>query len=92
MKDPLFPTGQIVMTRGAIATVNHAGVSPLVLLLRHVSGDWGDVHPEDAEANVEALAEGARLLSSYDLGPSGRLWIITEHDRSITTLLVPEES
>lgn len=87
----LFELGEVVITRGAMATLNHAGELPWGLLLRHQSGDWGEIHPEDAELNREALAEGMRVLSCYDLAPSGKVWIITESDRSLTTLLLPEE-
>jgi hypothetical protein len=58
---------------------------------RHSSGDWGDVGLEDWNANDEALALGARLLSAYQLETQGRLWIITEADRSATTILLPAE-
>ena len=58
---------------------------------RHASGDWGNVCSEDAEANEAAVAERARLLSSYTTGEGMRFWIITEADRSLTTVLLPEE-
>ena len=66
---------------------------PLVLpyVRRHALGDWGNVDAEDWSANEEALKAGARLLSAYDLGEGRRLWIITEADRSSTTVLLPEE-
>jgi len=75
-------------------------VNPFQLLGRHVRGDWGDVCPEDAQANEEALQEGARVLSAYVLSsPVGesetlapaKVWLITEADRSVTTILLPEE-
>jgi hypothetical protein len=58
---------------------------------RHVAGDWGDLSPADRAANGEALKKGDRLFSSYDLPGGGRVWIITEWDRSATTLLLPED-
>ena len=61
------------------------------LLQRHQHGDWGNVPPDDAEENIAAVVAGSRILSSYDLNASERLWIITEWDRSVTTLLLPEE-
>jgi hypothetical protein len=68
---------------------------PLTLVLpfvqRHASGDWGDVCAEDWNANDEALTLGARLFSAYELETHGRLWIITEADRSATTVLLPAE-
>ena len=62
----------------------------LALVKRHQRGDWGNLGPDDARANLEALAHGTRTLSAYEL-PSGKLWVITEADRSITTVLTPEE-
>ena len=67
-----------------------AGLSPDTLLTRHAAGDWGDVGAEDATENDLSLARGFRLLSSYRAGDA-RIWIITERDRSATTLLLPEE-
>jgi hypothetical protein len=61
------------------------------LLLRHQFGDWGSVPSEDADANREAIETGCRILSSYYLNPDERVWIITEADRSVTTLLLPDE-
>ena len=84
----LFPLGQIVMTRGAAETFS---VLQLIGCLgRHSLGDWGDLDEEDQATNAEALEYGFRLFSSYRL-PAGKLWIITEADRSVTTLLLPEE-
>jgi hypothetical protein len=68
---------------------------PMSLVLpyvrRHASGDWGDVSAEDRRANEDALTTGARLFSAYQLPAGRRLWIITEADRSVTTVLRPEE-
>jgi hypothetical protein len=86
---PLFPLGQVVMTHGADEAVGGLA-NAFDLLLRHVGGDWGDLDSEDIQANEDALSSGARLLSSYAL-PSGTVWIITEADRSITTILTPSE-
>lgn len=83
-----FPLGQIVATANALATLD-----PLVIvegLQRHAQGDWGNVCPEDAELNAEALQHGDRLLSAYGTGPH-KFWIITEADRSVTTILLPED-
>ena len=64
-------------------------VSPYVR--RHAWGDWGDVSPDDAQANERALEEGSRVFSAYALATGERLWIITEADRRSTTVLVPDE-
>jgi hypothetical protein len=62
------------------------------LFQRHAQGDWGDVCEEDWALNDLALADGdGRIFSSYELPESGKVWVITEADRSVTTLLLPEE-
>jgi hypothetical protein len=84
----LFPLGNIVATPGAIDAIN-----PLVMglcLMRHAQGDWGDLSEEDVAANNVAVRNGGRLLSAYGDGRA-RFWIITEWDRSVTTVLLPEE-
>jgi hypothetical protein len=58
---------------------------------RHAAGDWGDVNAEDWTANDQALTSGERLFSAYELGEGRRVWIITEADRSSTTVLLPDE-
>jgi hypothetical protein len=84
----LFELGEVVATRGALATFGVIGCA--VLLVRHASGDWGDLCAFDRRQNEQALKEGSRLFSSYDT-PTGRCWVITEADRSVTTVLLPEE-
>ena len=80
--------GQLVITANASLRLSTEEV--LTALRRHASGDWGDLCPEDAIANDEALHQGGRLLSAY--GESEfRFWIITEADRSVTTVLLPED-
>jgi hypothetical protein len=89
---PLFRLGQITATPGAAALLESTGTDVLDLLMRHVKGDFGDVSADDANANMAAVRHGGRILSSYRLGPVGEcLWIITEQDRSATTLLQPSE-
>ena len=83
--------GRIVATPGALAALETAGERPEQYLDRHSAGDWGTVPPEDAAANDVALTDGDRILSAYRTGLGARLWIITEWDRSVTTLLLPEE-
>ena len=64
---------------------------PVELLLRHVTGDWGDLEDEDKKENELSVREGFRILSSYNLETGAKVWIITEWDRSVTTVLLPEE-
>jgi hypothetical protein len=87
----LFPLGRIVATPGAIDLIRSAGEDLLPALLeRHRTGDWGDVPEEDARENEVAVRYGFRVLSSYRVAGE-RLWVITEADRSATTLLLPSE-
>lgn len=86
-----FPTGQIVATPGAIEALNEADQGILEFLLRHVTGDWGEIDREDAAENALALTEGFRIFSVYRTNKGVKLWLITEADRSITTLLLPAE-
>ena len=85
-----FPLGRILATPGALKLLRDVGKNPLCFLARHASGDWGDLDPHDRRENGLALKHGRRLLSSYPVG-EGRVWVITEADRSCTTLLLPEE-
>jgi hypothetical protein len=84
-----FRLGRLLGTPGALERVSNEEM--LRALGRHVSGDWGNVCSEDAEANEAAVNERARLLSSYATRDGVRFWIITEADRSLTTVLLPEE-
>jgi hypothetical protein len=79
------------MTVGAIDALQRAGQEPLMFLKRHQHGDWGELDPEDAAENVRSVKEGLRILSSYRLVNGEKLWLITEWDRSVSTLLLPEE-
>lgn len=89
---PRFRMGRPVITPAAQATLDAAGIEGVLLLARHIRGDWGQLSAEDLAANELALLTGKRLLSSYNL-PDGysKVWIITEADRSVTTILLPEE-
>lgn len=89
-----FDPGKLVMTRGVYALTletdtfaRHVQLS----VTRHLAGDWGDLCDEDRVANEQALAEGGRLFSSYTLEGDHKIWIITEWDRAVTTVLLPEE-
>ena len=82
-----FPLGQVAIT--ANASVRLSTEEVLTALRRHASGDWGDLCPKDTLANDTALLHGGRLLSVYGQGQR-RFWIITEADRSVTTVLLPD--
>jgi hypothetical protein len=96
-----FVLGRVVATPGALNLLREAHADPAILLWRHQSGDWGDVDASDRLHNDDSLERGLRVLSAYklQLPPSppqagnghATLWIITEADRSVTTLLLPEE-
>jgi hypothetical protein len=95
-----FELGQLCYTPGAHSLLQDHRISPFQLLARHVTGDWGDICEEDSRANEEALETDARVMSVYGLLPStqaieskavAKVWVITEADRSVTTLLLPEE-
>lgn len=99
---PLFSLGQVLTTPGAIEALaeaygNRWRIEARELLTRHQAGDWGDIAKGDEGANERSLEDGTRLLSVYrlrSLGPGQegtRVWIITEADRSATTILLPEE-
>ena len=85
-----FPLGRLVMTAG-IAEHVAQGLDILPYLGRHARGDWGELDAHDVQANNAALRDGYRLLSAYDTPQAGRIWIITESNRSVTTCLLPEE-
>jgi hypothetical protein len=87
--EPQFELGNIFTTPGADEMIADGLLADLYID-RHWRGDWGDIDEEDKEANEEAITHGDRLLSCFDT-PVGRLWIITEADRSTTTLMTPEE-
>ena len=91
---PLFFLGRVVATPGALTVLEETGADYLMLLSRHVRGDWGKVPPEDARENDRSVREGFRIISSYPLGDNevgAKVWIITEADRSSTCLLLPSE-
>jgi hypothetical protein len=88
----LFTLGQVVVTPGALAALEKAGQQPGDFLARHVSGDWGEVPPEDIKENEFSLKRGFRVLSAYRTSAGTKLWVITEADRSSTCILLPEEN
>ena len=86
-----FPFGILVATPGALDALERTGQSPLEFLSRHVSGDWGEVCEADKKENDFSVRNGFRFLSAYRLRDGTKIWIITEADRSATTILLPEE-
>lgn len=86
----LFSLGRVVATPGALQLLGAAGIDARQLLARHQSGDWGIVDAADRRENDFSVHRRLRILSSYPAG-DGRIWVITEADRSSTTLLLPEE-
>ncbi len=90
-KSPLFPLGQLVATPGALAALEKSGQGPQDFLSRHVHGDWGELCDEDRNENQLSLEQGLRLLSSYRTLANVKLYVITEANRAVTTILLPEE-
>jgi hypothetical protein len=86
----LFPSGKIVITDGAAAVLQESEAA-VSLIRRHLTGDWGEMDAHDRRMNREALRDGARVFSQYTLASGTRIWIITEADRSVTTILLPDE-
>ena len=86
-----FRPGRTVATPGALEAISEAGQDPTYFLDRHVMGDWGEIDPEDLGLNDQALVDGTRIFSVYRTLLGERIWIITEADRSATTVLLPEE-
>jgi hypothetical protein len=92
----LFDLGRIVATPGALEALQVAGQQPHEFLIRHLTGDWGDLDDEDQSLNDAALIDGGRLLSAYQTRKGERIWIITEAaddqgHRSSSTMLLPRE-
>ena len=85
---PAFSLGNIFITSGASDALNHSDV--LAVLGRHARGDWGDVCEEDKQANDGAVIDGERLLSAY-VCDATRVWVITEADRALTSILLAED-
>ena len=86
-----FALGQTFITPGAEEALQIAGQTATEFLRRHMSGDWGELSDEDVRENEFSLKQGLRLLSAYQTGKGQKLWIITEADRSATTILLPSE-
>ncbi len=87
----LFGLGALSATVAALDACAAGLTTPPQLFARHWCGDWGDINPDDAGLNEDAIRDGARVFSVYHLQGGGRVWIITEADRHATTLLLPDE-
>ena len=87
----LFNLGQVVATPGALEFFKRHSMTPMQFLQRHIRGDFGDLRQDDLDANNEAIWNGGRILSSYKINETDKIWIITEADRSSTCCLLPEE-
>ena len=87
---PFFPLGRVVATPGALKLLEEASEDPLCYLARDASGGWGEVDAQDRQENELSLKHGWRVLSSYLVGGKA-IWVITEADRSYTTILLPDE-
>ena len=86
-----FTLGRVVSTPGALKLLGVHKTTVASLLKRHVHGDWGDLDDEDVQTNNDAVGLGNRILSQYKFPLGEKVWVITESDRSATTLLLPEE-
>lgn len=86
-----FSLGRTFITPGALAALEESGQSPIEFLSRHQAGDWGEVCQEDKQENEFSLVHSFRLLSAYRTKTGTKLWVITEADRSATTILLPSE-
>jgi hypothetical protein len=87
----LFRLGRLCATNGAVDALTSAAADPIECVARHLAGDWGDVDPVDSAVNDRAVQLGERIISAYRLGNGEKIWIITEADRSATTILLPSE-
>ena len=88
---PKFSLGKLVATPGALEALTEAGQSPMEFVSRHLKGDWGECCEEDRQANEDALQNGERLFSVYRTAKGIKIWVITEADRSSTSVLLPGE-
>ena len=86
---PKFSLGQVVITANAARTLRQEDV--VIAIRRHARGDWGELDEQDRQQNQAALKEGTRLLSAYHASNGVKFWIITEWNREVTTVLLPED-
>ncbi len=90
-KQPLFSLGQTVATQDALDALTESGQTPEQFLRRHQMGDWGEMVEADKEQNDLAVQEGLRIFSAYKLATGVEIWVITEKNRSVTTILLPDD-
>ncbi len=88
---PKFTLGRIVATPGALKAIEEANQNPFEFIQRHQTGDWGELCEEDKRENEFSVRKGFRILSAYRTRTDVNIWVITEADRSVTTLLLPHE-
>ena len=86
---PKFLLGQVVATPNALQQITNTEIQSA--LHRHATGDWGELEKEDRDSNERSLQKGGRLFSEYYSHRKIKFWIITECDRSATTILLPED-
>lgn len=86
----LFSTGRLVGTPAAVAALADVSCSARSLILRHIRGDWSEMCEDDQATNRDALITGGRIFSAYTVG-GRKFWVITEADRAVTTILLPED-
>jgi hypothetical protein len=91
MNSQKFALGQLAATPGALEALEVSGQTPDYFLARHVAGDWGDVDEEAWALNDQSLLDDSRVLSTYTLRTGVTIWVLTEADRSVTSLLLPSE-
>jgi len=85
------PLGDLYITANILDLIEREGIDIAALILRHLTGDWGDMDRHDRAHNDHALLTGARLLSAYRVSDTKTVWIITEPGRAETTVLLPDE-
>ena len=90
-KKSLFSLGRVVATPGVLEALGESGEMPGQFIKRHLSGDWGELCNDDRKENDLSVAKGYRILSAYRTSKGVKIWVITEADRSATTLLLPDE-
>jgi len=89
--DTKFPTGEVVITLGASDLLAQNEQNPLEFIERHTNLEKGNLSEDDWEANHHAVGKDLRIFSSFNTESGDEIWVITEHDRSVTTILLPEE-